>query len=174
MMRPLVFALLYFFSYSLLAQEEKPLNPALVAAKWHAAWIACPDAPQRDEGVYRFRREITLPAKPEHFWVHVSADNRFLLHVNGQYAGEGPARGDLFHWRFETLDLAPLLHSGKNVIAATVWNFGTRAPVAQMSNRTGFLLQGDTAAEEIANTDGSWLVRQDTGRGLAAKNHVKG
>lgn len=174
MMRPLVFALLYFFSYSLLAQEEKPLNPALVAAKWHAAWIACPDAPQRDEGVYRFRREITLPAKPEHFWVHVSADNRFLLHVNGQYAGEGPARGDLFHWRFETLDLAPLLHSGKNVIAATVWNFGTRAPVAQMSNRTGFLLQGDTAAEEIANTDGSWLVRQDTGRGLAATNHVKG
>ena len=42
------------------------------------------------------------------------------------------------------------------MIAATVWNFGTLAPVAQMFSRAGFLLQGDSAAEEIANTDGSW------------------
>jgi alpha-L-rhamnosidase len=174
MVRPVVLALLCFFSIQMFAQEQKPLNPALVAAKWHAAWIACPDAPQKDEGVYFFRKEITLSTKPEHFWVHVSADNRFLLHVNGQYAGEGPARGDLFHWRFETIDLAPLLHAGKNVIAATVWNFGTRAPVAQMSNRTGFMLQGDTSAEEIANTDRSWLVKQDKGRGLAVENGVRG
>ncbi len=174
MIRPVVLAVLCFFSIRMFAQEQKPLNPALVAAKWHAAWIACPDAPQKDEGVYFFRKEITLPAKPEHFWVHVSADNRFLLHVNGQYAGEGPARGDLFHWRFETMDLAPMLHAGKNVIAATVWNFGTRAPVAQMSNRTGFMLQGDASAEEIANTDKSWLVKQDKGRGLAAGNGVRG
>ena len=128
------------------AQSAKPLNPALVADKWHAHWIACPDAPQKDVGVFYFRKEITLAAVPAHFWVHVSADNRFLLHVNGQYAGEGPARGDLFHWRFETIDLAPMLKPGKNVLAATVWNFGTRAPVAQMTNHSGFMLQGDTAA----------------------------
>jgi alpha-L-rhamnosidase len=174
MVRSFVFALLCLFSMQMFAQEPRPLNPALVAAKWHAAWIACPDAPQKDEGIYYFRKEITLSAKPGHFWVHVSADNRFLMHVNGQYAGEGPARGDLFHWRFETIDLAPLLHAGKNVIAATVWNFGTRAPVAQMSNRTGFMLQGDTPAEEIANTDKSWFVKQDKGRGLAAANGVRG
>jgi len=164
-----------FLSASLIgAQDAKPLNPSLIANKWHAHWIACPDAPQKDVGVFYFRKEITLASVPAHFWVHVSADNRFLLHVNGQYAGEGPARGDLFHWRFETIDLAPLLKAGKNVLAATVWNFGTRAPVAQMSNRSGFMVQGDTTAEEAVDTDTSWQVKQEKGRGLAATNGVAG
>ncbi len=110
---------------------------------------------------------MNLPAVPAHFWVHVSADNRFLLHVNGKYAGQGPARGDLFHWRFETIDFAPMLHPGKNILAATVWNFGTKAPLAQMSARTGFLMQGDTAAEESVNTGPSWQVEQDHGWGSA-------
>jgi hypothetical protein len=163
-----------FLSAIASAQTSKPLNPALIANKWHAHWIACPDAPQKDVGVFYFRKEVTLASVPEHFWVHVSADNRFLLHVNGQYAGEGPSRGDLFHWRFETIDLAPMLKPGKNILAATVWNFGTRAPIAQMTNQTGFMLQGDTAAEEIANTDKSWQVKQEKGHGLASTNGVTG
>jgi alpha-L-rhamnosidase len=152
------------------AVEERVASPAppdarLVAAKWHAEWIACPDAPERDAGVYYFRKEIDLGSVPGHLRVHVSADNRFVLHVNGKYAGEGPARGDVFHWRYETIDLAPLLHAGKNVIAAVVWNFGSRAPVAQMSNRTGFLLQADLAADEGLDTDKSWMVEEERGRG---------
>ena len=174
MSRVLLFAALILSAFSASAQDAKPLNPALIGDKWHAHWIACPDAPEKDVGVFYFRKEITLASVPAHFWVHVSADNRFLLHVDGRYAGEGPARGDLFHWRFETIDLAPLLKTGKNVLAATVWNFGTRAPVAQMTNRTGFMLQGDTAAEEVANTDASWQVKQEKGRGLAATNGVAG
>ncbi len=156
------------------AQQAKPLNPALVGEKWHAQWIACPNAPQKDLAVFYFRKEITLTSVPAHFWVHVSADNRFLLHVNGKYAGEGPSRGDLFHWRFETIDLALLLHVGKNVLAAMVWNYGTRAPVAQMTDRSGFMLQGDTKAEEVADTDASWQVKQEKGRGLAPTNGVAG
>src|SRR2546429_2647744 len=49
--------------------------------------------------------------------------------------GEGPASSDLGHWKYETFDLRPFLHNGKNVIGATVWNFGTQAPVAQMTSR---------------------------------------
>lgn len=155
-------------------EQAKPLNPSLIGSKWAAEWIAYPGASPKDVGVFYFRKEWTLASVPEHFWVHVSADNRFLLHVNGRYAGEGPARGDLFHWRFETIDLAPLLHAGRNVIAATVWNFGMRAPMAQMSSRTGFLLQGDTQAEESVDTGSSWLVRQEQGRGLVPANGAKG
>jgi len=144
-------------------QGSGPLNPSLVSAVWPAEWIACPDAPQRDAGVFYFRKELNISSLPSHYWVHVSADNQFLLHVNGKFAAQGPARGDLFHWRFETIDLAPLLHPGKNILAAIVWNFGTKAPIAQMSSRTGFLLQGDTAAEQSANTGPSWRVKQQPG-----------
>ena len=140
-----------------------PLNPGLVAAQWPASWIASASVTGGEPGVFNFRREITLSSVPAHFWVHISADNRFLLHVNGKYAAEGPARGDLFHWRFETIDLAPLLQQGQNVLAAIVWNFGELAPVAQMSNRTGFLMQGDTEAESAVNTGRDWRVRHETG-----------
>ena len=105
--------------------QSLPLNPDLLAAKWPASWIASPSVPAKTPGVFYFRKEIVLATVPQHYWVHVSADNRFMLHVNGQYAAEGPARGDLLHWRFETVDLVSIgtlakwmLRSGKNVIAA--------------------------------------------------------
>jgi alpha-L-rhamnosidase len=100
---------------------------------------------------------------PKEFIVHVSADNRFLLFVNGTRVGEGPASSDLGHWKYETFDLRPFLKPGSNLLAATAWNFGTLAPVAQMTSRAGFLLQGDSATEEIANTDATWEVEMEAG-----------
>jgi alpha-L-rhamnosidase len=137
---------------------------------WKAQWIACPDSPQRDTGIFHFRKTISLPAVPASFIVHVSADNRFILYVNGKQLGTGPASGDPFHWRYETFDLAPLLHSGDNIIGATVWNFGTQTQVAQMSDRTGFVLQGDGELEQIANTNASWQVEPENGHRLVPVN----
>ena len=131
--------------------------------RWHAQWIAWPEVPQRDTGIFHFRKTIQLSALPGEFLVHVSADNRFLMFVNGTRIGEGPASSDLGHWKYETFDLRPYLKEGSNVIAATVWNFGTLAPVAQMTSRAGFVLQGDSTAEEIANTDASWDVEIEEG-----------
>ncbi len=131
--------------------------------EWHANWIAHPTAPLREPGVFHFRKLVDIVARPAHFIVHVSADNRFVLFVNGKRVGEGPARGDLSHWRYETFDLAPFLISGRNAIAATVWNFGIYAPIAQISNRTAFLMEGDSKAEEGVNTDSSWGVEKEEG-----------
>jgi hypothetical protein len=133
------------------------------AERWKAQWIAWPEAPQRDTGIFHFRKSIEVRELPGQFVVHVSADNRFVLFVNGGRVGEGPASSDLPHWKYETFDLRPFLRQGSNVIAATVWNFGTLAPVAQMLSRAGFLLQGDTAAEEMANTDRTWQVEIEAG-----------
>ena len=103
------------------------VNPAL----WKAQWITAPEISQRDQAVLHFRRVIELAAVPQHFYVDVSADNQFILHVNQQRVGTGPSRSDLGHWRFETYDLAPFMQAGKNVLAATVWNLGPNAAIAQ-------------------------------------------
>jgi alpha-L-rhamnosidase len=128
---------------------------------WKAQWITSTTAPQKDAAVLHFRKSIDLPVVPHHFYVDVSADNQFLFHVNGQRVGSGPSRSDLAHWRYEIYDLAPFLHPGSNLLAATVWNFGTDAAVAQVSNRTAFLVHGRSAAEQIANTDESWSVERE-------------
>jgi hypothetical protein len=96
----------------------------------------------------------------------VSADNRFIFFVNGVRVGDGPARGDLDHWRYETYDIAPLLRAGGNVLGAVVWNYGALAPVAQLSDRTGFLVKGDSPAESAANTGDSWEAEVEAGQGF--------
>src|SRR5580658_7000882 len=78
-----------------------------------AQWITSSGAPIRDLTMLHFRKEFELEKVPEHFLVDVSADNRFLLEVNQERIGSGPARGDLAHWRYEVYDLAPHLHAGK-------------------------------------------------------------
>ena len=71
--------------------------------------------------------------------VHVSADNWYKLFVNEKMVSVGPARGDLLHWNFETVDLAPFLQPGQNVVAAQVWNEGELRSEANLSLKTGFI-----------------------------------
>jgi hypothetical protein len=90
--------------------------------------------------------------------VHVSGDNRYELFVNGTRVSWGPARGDLQHWRYETVDIAPQLRTGKNVLAAVVWNDGAHRAVAQISLRTGFVLESDNVT---VNTNRNWKCLAD-------------
>jgi alpha-L-rhamnosidase len=137
-------------------------NPELLTGRWSARWITIPGASPYDYGVYHFRRSFELPSKPASFRIHVTGDNRYQLFVNGERVAWGPARGDLYHWRYETVDIAPQLKAGRNVLAAVVWNLGQHAPVAQVTNQTGFLLQGDTRAERIVDTGGEWKCAANT------------
>ncbi|TAM82590.1 MAG: alpha-L-rhamnosidase [Acidobacteria bacterium] len=135
-------------------------NPAILHQQWTAQWIACPGSPRREFGVYYFRKDFSLSSRPQHFVIHASADNRYQLFVNGARVAVGPARGDLFHWRYETVDVSSHLQTGSNVIAAIVWNFAELAPMAQMSHETGLIVQGDTTRESAVNTNASWKVME--------------
>lgn len=130
--------------------------------RWPAEWISSPEGPRREFGVFYFRKVFELDSVPAHFIIHASADNRYELFVNGRRVAEGPARGDLDHWRYDTLDIAPELHPGKNLLAAIVWNFAELAPMAQMTNETGLIVQGDSAQEAAVNTDKTWRCLKET------------
>ncbi|WP_460983693.1 alpha-L-rhamnosidase-related protein [Spirosoma fluminis] len=140
---------------------QTPSGNTWTSQYWPARWILHPTAPARQYGVYHFRKAIDLPQKPARFVVHVSADNRYRLFVNGRAVALGPARSDLQNWNYETLDLVPYLQAGRNVLAAQVWYMGEGAPFAQMSYQLGFVLQGDGELEKIANTDASWKIYQN-------------
>jgi hypothetical protein len=137
------------------AKAEKAFSP------WLAKWIAHPSDPGTGAGVFHFRKKLALTARPASFPVHISADNRYRFFVNGVQVSSGPARGDLLNWRYETVDLAPYLRSGENVLAATVWNWGNLRPAAQMSLRTAFLVQSAEPAAKAADTDSSWKVSRN-------------
>jgi hypothetical protein len=141
---------------ALLCQLPAEIAPRILDNYWKARWVVCPGEPPAQYGVYHFRKTIELQSVPGSFVVHVSADNRYRLFVNGTPVCSGPARSDLANWNFETVDLAPFLKTGKNLLAAQVWNAAEHKPFAQISYQTGFILQGNTEAEDLVNTDKSW------------------
>jgi alpha-L-rhamnosidase len=152
-----------FIVTSAIAQaSDVNINPDLLTKRWQANWVSHPTASLKDFGVFHFRRTFDLDTQPERLVIHVSADNRYQLFVNGQSVCRGPARGDFMHWRFETVDIAPYLVKGKNSIAAVVWNFGEFIPAAQMTIKTAFVLQADDSTFNYLNTDQKWKVVQDT------------
>ena len=150
--------------------QQNNISQHLLHGGWNAHWISCPGVSAKAYGVYHFRKKIDLPKVPSKFIIHVSADNRYQLFVNGNLIGRGPARSSRYNWNFGTYDIAGYLKTGKNIIAALVWNMAEFAPVAQISEQTGFLLQGDSTSEEILNTNTSWKVLHDTAYAPCAIN----
>jgi hypothetical protein len=122
---------------------DRPQN-----ARWHSrgfwpcAWIGCshPDAPPF---VVAYRRHFALDYAAT-VRVHVTADERYELFLDGTRIGRGSERGDAHNWFFETYDLP--LQAGPHVLVAQVWALGTDAPVAQMSVYPGFLLSSQEEA----------------------------
>ncbi|MDR6197943.1 family 78 glycoside hydrolase catalytic domain [Siphonobacter sp. SORGH_AS_0500] len=138
------------------------IHPDILEKPWAAHWISPANISPQGYGVYLFRKTLRLPTRPEQYIIHISADNRYKLYVNGNLASMGPIRGDLQHWHYQTLDISGLLKDGDNLIAAEVWNEGEFRPEAQISLRTGLIIQGNTASEAGINTNETWKTFQQT------------
>ena len=149
-----------FLTISLVASAQFG-TPAQTDNQWNANWIFVPGEDATAQGLYIFRKKLTLDAKPESFIVKVSADNRYKLYVNEKLVSLGPALGDLQHWNYETVDIAPYLNAGDNILAAKVWNEGSLKPVSQITARTGFILQGADEQSQLANSNDSWKCIKD-------------
>ncbi|HJP82432.1 MAG TPA: hypothetical protein VJ835_02910 [Fimbriimonadaceae bacterium] len=134
-----------------------------MASDWNARWIGYDYDPREELGVFVFRCEFDLQEVPAEFLVRVSADNRYKLLVDGKLVSFGPQRGDILHWFYDTLDLAPFLKAGRNEVLALIWNFGRFSPMAQVSARTGFLFNAIGNPESPVNTPGAWQVARMNG-----------
>lgn len=87
----------------------------------------------------RFRKEFTMGAVP--LRIHVSADERFELFLDGHRIARGPDRSDVEHWSYASYELS--LKPGSHRMEALVWSIGPYQPVAQLSWRGGFILKAE-------------------------------
>lgn len=150
----ILFILAFFYPFNCTFSKSNTNN-------WEAKWIAIEDDCSASYKVQYFRKEVKVPSKPNEFVVYVSGDSRYKLYVNGILVSCGPARGDKEHWNYETVDLAPHMKSGNNILAAVVWDEGKYRPIANMSYKTAFFMQGVSKEARIANTNKSWICISD-------------
>jgi alpha-L-rhamnosidase len=154
------YIILIFLPILSLGQYLVTPSERFVKHRWEARWVG-PKEKANQYGVYHFRKSFTLDKKPHQFIIHLSADNRYRLFVNGNYVTDGPQISDARHWRFESLDIVPLLKQGENLLAVQVVNFAEEAPVYMMGKRTAMIMQGDDSLTSIVNTNQTWKYRTD-------------
>ena len=130
--------------------EDVDAQPKWHTGRWPSTWVVHPDG-LCPPCVMAFRRafELTDPAAVR---LHVSADERYALYVDGERRGRGPERGDRRNWFFESYDLS--LDPGAHTIVVQVWALGEDAPLAQMTVHPGLI---------VACEDATWNALLGTG-----------
>ena len=114
-------------------------------------------APER---YFRFRREFVSPGGTAR--IDVSADERFVLVLDGRIIARGPDRGMVENWMYHTYDVD--LPVGPHTLDAIVWRIGEAAPLAQLSWRGGFILKADGPFDDLLTTGkAAWRVGELTG-----------
>jgi alpha-L-rhamnosidase len=73
-----------------------------------------------------FRKTFSLQDIPQdEILLHVSADTRYRLYLNGERLSFGPCKSYLTRWYYETVNITPLLRAGENVLSAKVLRFSS-------------------------------------------------
>lgn len=105
---------------------------------------------------YRFRRSFEAQAAAP-LRIDVSADERFVLFLDGLEIARGPHRGLPDHWFYESYEIG--LDPGTHRLEAVVWQMGPHAPLAQLSVRGGFVLKAEGAYDAVLSTGrADWKV----------------
>ena len=108
------------------------------------------------DSFFRLRNRFTSDGSPVEF--DVSADERFTLYLDGQRIAEGPHRGLVEHWYYQTYRIEGLA-PGEHLLEAVVWQLGLHAPLAQLSYRGGFILKAAGAYDARLTTGkGPWEI----------------
>jgi alpha-L-rhamnosidase len=149
-----------------------PATPWQPAAAWPANWIH-PPADWETPWIATFRCRFTL----EREWrttLHVTADERYELHLDGKFIGRGSERGDRANWYYESYPVT--LPPGEHTLAARVWALGKLAPWAQVCVRAGFFLcPGELELVPLLATGQAvWEVRRLKDRTFSSGNDAAG
>ena len=122
-------------------------------ASW--IWSEEEDPQFAAQGTRVFERKLSLASKPEEAKMVMTADNRFTLTVNGREVLAQKAEAD--GWRkLTTIDVAPYLRSGENVVKVEVEN--TEPGYAGLLARLE-IVGGPTLVTDASWTEGGRAAR---------------
>ncbi len=109
---------------------------------WPAKWVQTPfPAPTSTQVAFRCQFTIAEACSTR---VHISADERYQLFLDGKPLGRGPDLGDQENWYYDSYQLS--FAAGAHVLVARVLMLGEHRPTPQISLAHGLLLCTDPAS----------------------------
>lgn len=124
---------------------------------WHARWIWHPDEPRKPNAYYLFRREAVLPGGRE-LTLHIAADTRYQLYLDGQFVGRGAPQSQPFFQYYDSWDVSAYADDGP-ICIGVIANYVGNLP----DTRGGLLVEVvDGEGEPVLISDDAWrVVRAD-------------
>lgn len=119
------------------------------------------DSTQNKPGVaIAFRKTFELPQVPAAATLHLFADARYVLWVNGAYVERGPARFQPNGPEYDSVSIARHLNAGHN--AVVVFVYGNLSGGKVMRHVPGFTAMLEADGKAIGRTDASWKWSNNT------------
>lgn len=133
-------------------------------ADWQARWISCANCPGDANSWIAFQKKVDLEAVPAELPARIAADSKYWLWINGRMVvnegglKRGPAPGDGY---YDTVDIAPFLQTGENVISVLLWYFG-RVGRSHMGSGIPAMIFEAVGGGVRVLSDPSWSAVQHT------------
>ena len=119
-----------------------------------------------------FRFSKTFAALGVPLRIDVSADERFILLLDGKEFARGPHRGMPERWFYHSYEID--VEPGEHVLEAIVWQMGAHAPLAQLSWRGGFVLKAEGAYDSVLTTGkAEWKVAELSNTEMTGKGESR-
>jgi len=112
-----------------------------------------------------FRKTLDLACLPDSAVLHITADARYVLYINGHELGHGPVRSWPFEISYDSYDLKDYLVQGLNVVAVLVTHYGISTS-QYIEGRGGMLAQlnyEDQGKTIKIGTDNTWKTHAHDG-----------
>lgn len=114
---------------------------------WNAKWIWDKDNLTQKNVWMCFSEKVNIAKKPESLLAHIAADSKYRLYINGEtviFEGgvkRGPEKDGSY---YDSIDIAPYLQTGENVICALVWYWDNETSYSyHSSGQGGFLFEAE-------------------------------
>ena len=142
--------------YSAISTEEKN--------DWKAKWIWGEEDPTEKNTWMCFNKKVTLNKVPKKLTANISADSKYWLYINGEtvvFEGNVKRGPDKNSGYYDSVDIAPYLKKGDNVICALVWYWDNETSYSYSgSGQGGFIFEATGEGVSIIS-DESWKVKKN-------------
>lgn len=108
-----------------------------------------------------FRKTFEISEVKTNSVIYISADDYYKLYINGVFIAQGPAPAYSFAYNYNTIDIAPFLKSGKNVLAVhTLYQGLINRVWVSGDNQHGLILDLEIDGKPFLYSDESFLCKE--------------
>jgi alpha-L-rhamnosidase len=145
---------------AILANASDPIGTLLQQSFIWPDWI--PD-PLNAQAYIAFRQNFTVSVAPSSALLHLFADSRYMLWINGAYVLRGPCRFNPKRPEYDTVDVTGLIVSGSNSLVALAHHYGAGVINGRiMSHAPGLTALLVSDGVTVLQTSPAWRCTNET------------